>query len=80
METESYSPFFIGGSLMNANRLKEIRAARRATQFDLRIKTGFSQSNISYWERGLLQPSEDQKQKLASALGVNVKDIFPEAA
>ncbi len=62
---------------MNANRLKEIRAARRITQFDLRIKTGISQTMISYWERGLLQPSEDQKRKIAGALGLNSKDVFP---
>ena len=63
---------------MNVNRLREIRAVRRATQFDLRIKTGFSQTMISYWERGSLQPTEDQKKKIASALGLNVKEVFPQ--
>jgi transcriptional regulator with XRE-family HTH domain len=63
---------------MTANKLREIRVVRRVTQFDLRIKTGFSQSLISYWERGLLTPSEDQKRKLASALGLTVKEVFPE--
>jgi len=64
---------------MNANRLREIRAARRITQFDLRIKTGFSQSMLSYWERGLLLPSEDQKRKIASALGLGIREVFPQA-
>ena len=63
---------------MNANRLREIRAARRITQFDLRIKTGFSQSMLSYWERGLLLPSEDQKRKIASALGLGIREVFPQ--
>jgi len=62
---------------INPNRLREIRAARRITQFDLRIKTGFSQSIISYWERGLLQPSEEAKRKIANVLGLNAKEIFP---
>jgi transcriptional regulator with XRE-family HTH domain len=78
MEGKSCSPFFIGGIFMNANRLREVRAARRVTQFDLRIKTGFSQSLISYWERGLLHPTEDQKKKLASALGLSVREVFPQ--
>ena len=62
---------------MTANKLREIRVVRRVTQFDLRIKTGFSQSLISYWERGLLYPREDQKKKLASALGLSVREVFP---
>lgn len=77
METKSYSPFLMGSDLMNPNRLREIRAVRRISQFDLRIKTGFSQSMISYWERGLLQPTPEQKQKIASVLGLNTKDVFP---
>jgi len=79
METKSYSPFLLEGNFMsiNPNRLREIRAARRITQFDLRIKTGFSQSIISYWERGLLQPSEEAKRKIANVLGLNAKEIFP---
>ena len=60
------------------NRLREIRVIRRVTQFDLRIKTGFSQTMISYWERGLLQPTEEQKKKLACALGLDVKEVFPQ--
>ncbi len=84
MGEKSYSPFFIGGDFMMrtlpepvANRLRAIRVINRVTQFDLRIRTGFSQTMISYWERGLLEPTEDQKAKLASALGLNVKEVFP---
>jgi DNA-binding XRE family transcriptional regulator len=33
---------------------------------------------LSYWERGLLHPSAEQKEKIASVLGLSVKDIFPE--
>ena len=62
---------------MDANRLREKRVTRRITQLDLRIKTGFSQTMISYWERGLLEPTEDQKKQLASALGLDVKEFFP---
>jgi transcriptional regulator with XRE-family HTH domain len=78
MEQKSYSPFFVGGNFMIANRLREARVVKRITQFDLRIKTGFSQTMISYWERGLLQPREDQKKKLASALGMNIREVFPQ--
>lgn len=63
---------------MNANRLKVARVLKGITQFDLRIATGFSQTMISYWERGLLQPTADQKRKLASALGLDIKEVFPQ--
>jgi transcriptional regulator with XRE-family HTH domain len=53
--------------------LKEARFKKNQTQFDLRIKTGISQTKISHFERGYLVPSEDEKARLAKALGV--KDL-----
>ncbi len=60
------------------NRLRETRVVKRVTQFQLRIATGIHQSKISMIENGLLLPREDEKEKLAKALGVVVQEIFRE--
>jgi DNA-binding XRE family transcriptional regulator len=57
--------------------LFEARARRRATQWDLRKKTGIHQSRISLIERGYINPSRMEKRKIAKALGCKVEEIFP---
>jgi transcriptional regulator with XRE-family HTH domain len=61
------------------NRLKEIRAAKRITQFQLRLHTGIHQSKISMIENGLIEPKEDEKKKIAKALGVGAGEIWENA-
>lgn len=58
------------------NRLREVRVVKRITQFQLRLSTGIHQSKISMIENGLVEPSEDEKRKLAQALGDDAKKIF----
>ena len=58
------------------NRLREIRAVRRITQFQLRLSTGVHQSKISMIENGLVTPREDEKKRLAKALGTRVEEIW----
>ncbi len=58
------------------NRLREIRAVKRVTQFQLRIATGIHQSKISFIENGLIEPKEEEKKRLAKALGVRPQDIW----
>jgi DNA-binding XRE family transcriptional regulator len=58
------------------NHLREIRTSKRITQFQLRLVIGIHQSKISLIENGLVQPSEDEKKKIAKALGVGVEDIW----
>ena len=58
------------------NRLREVRVLKRITQFQLRIATGIHQSKISMIENGLIEPGEDEKQKLAKALGVRPGKIW----
>jgi transcriptional regulator with XRE-family HTH domain len=60
------------------NRLKVIRAERRLTQFKLALLSGITQSRLSYFENSLLMPTDDEKKKLAGALGMGVEEIFPE--
>jgi len=51
------------------NRLKVIRAEKRLTQFKLALLSRITQSRLSYLENSLLMPTEDEKKKLAKALG-----------
>ena len=60
------------------NRLKEARFFAKKPQIQLWVETGIHYSTISRLECGYLQPSEEQKVKLANALGVKTKWLFPE--
>lgn len=58
------------------NKLREVRVLRRITQFQLRVSTGIHQSKISMIENGLIKPSEDERRRLAKALGVGSEQIW----
>jgi transcriptional regulator with XRE-family HTH domain len=58
------------------NKLRDIRVIKRITQFQLRLSTGIHQSKISMIENGLIEPREDEKKRLAKALGVKTEEIF----
>lgn len=60
-----------------SNRLYENRIPRRITQYVLALQTGIPQSKISIIENELVTPKEGEKQKIAQALNLEVKDIFP---
>ncbi len=60
------------------NKVRETRVVKRVSQFQLRLATGIHQSKISMIENGLIDPREDEKEKLAKALGVAVEEIFRE--
>ena len=58
------------------NRLREIRVVKRISQFRLGLSTGIHQSKISLIENGLFEPREDEKERLAEALNVQVEEIW----
>jgi len=58
------------------NRLREVRVLKRITQFQLRVSTGIQQSKISMIENDLLPPTENEKRRLAKALGTKIEDIW----
>jgi len=60
------------------NRLKEARFKKRKSQIQLFKETGIWPSKISYIENGYWNPSEEEKEKLAKALGVKKEWLFPE--
>jgi transcriptional regulator with XRE-family HTH domain len=61
-----------------ANRLYETRVLQRISQYVLALKTGIPQPRISIIQNSLVTPREDEKNKIAKALGVKAEDIFPQ--
>jgi DNA-binding XRE family transcriptional regulator len=59
-----------------SNRLRELRATRRMTQFQLRLETGIHQSKISLIENDWVMPRKDESEAIAKAMGCTVDDIF----
>jgi len=55
--------------------LTEVRFHKKMTQWDLKIRTGINQTKISLIERGYVLPRDEEKQRLAKALGVKVDQI-----
>lgn len=60
--------------------LRRERLLRQLSLYDLRAKTGIGVSKLSLVERGIENPREDEKIRLARALGVQVREIFQEEA
>ena len=58
------------------NRLRVLRAEKRMTQFEIRIATGINQSKLSMIENGLIVPSQQEREKIAEALGVKPGRIW----
>ena len=56
--------------------LREVRFFKGLNQYDIALKTGIPQSKISLIERGYLKPKNDEKEKIAKALGCQAVDIF----
>lgn len=55
--------------------LYETRVRKRITQWDLAVATGISQSKISLLERGYIQASEAEKEKIIKALKLEAGEI-----
>lgn len=60
------------------NRLRKARLQADKSQLKLMQETGIYFATISRIERGWLKPSEEQKQKLAKALRVDMDWLFPD--
>lgn len=55
--------------------VSESRRARGWTQRYLAQRVGFSQRAVSAWERGISEPDEDVKQRVAAALGLQSRPL-----
>jgi len=58
-------------------RLAEARFFANKPQIQLWVETGIHYSTISRIECGYIQPTEEQKKKLAKALKVKKEWLFP---
>ena len=65
-------------TMIKNNRMKEGRFFAKKPQIQLWIETGIHYSTISRIECGYIKPTEEQKIKLAKALGVKKDWLFPE--
>jgi transcriptional regulator with XRE-family HTH domain len=63
---------------MENMNLRIARVKRKMSQWELSYKTRISQGRISLFERGYRQPTKEQAEKIAEALCVDIKEIFPE--
>jgi putative transcriptional regulator len=59
-----------------ANRLREVRDARRWTQADLAARVGVSRQTINSIETGRFEPSLSLALKLARLIDVPVEALF----
>lgn len=57
--------------------LRRERLLKEKSLYDIRGVTGICVSKLSLIERGIEQPNEEEKKRLAGALGVQVHDLFP---
>ena len=60
------------------NKLKEARFFANKPQIRLWLETGIHYSTISRIECGYIEPTENQKRKIAEALDVDKDWLFPE--
>ena len=58
------------------NRLRVVRAEKRISQFRLGLETKISATKISFIENSLVEATDEEKKKLAKALGVAADEIF----
>ncbi|MBI4332372.1 MAG: helix-turn-helix transcriptional regulator [Chloroflexi bacterium] len=63
-----------------ATKLKDARTAKGLSQLALARKARMAPSDVSRIENGWLHPYPDWRKRLAKALGVAEKELFPEEA
>ena len=62
------------------NRLRVLRAERRVTQLTLARRAHVNPTRISFIENGHVEPTPEERDRLARALKVAVTDAFPTEA
>lgn len=60
------------------NRLREVRNSRQQAQQAVSAKGGVSSATLTAIEVHDLLPGPDVRQRIADALGVEVKEIWPD--
>jgi transcriptional regulator with XRE-family HTH domain len=60
------------------NNLREFRKAKHQTQLRLSQRSGVHRSLICFFETGFRTPNISHKRRLAGALGISMRGIWPE--
>jgi transcriptional regulator with XRE-family HTH domain len=63
---------------MNGNRLRELRNRQGIAQQGLAVQAGVSPSIVTMVEKWGYRPTERVREKIAGALGVPEKEIWPD--
>ena len=58
------------------SNLRMLRLIQGISQFQLAKQAGISASRLSYLERSIELPREDEKKRIAKALGVRPEEIW----
>ena len=58
------------------NRIEQYRRKNGITQYELALKMGVSQANISLWEKGEVSPRSDKLPLLAKILNCTIDELF----
>ncbi len=58
-------------------RLKLLRLNQRKTQWEVGRAAGFSQGRYSMIERGLIEPTPAERERLAAVLAIHIKRPLP---
>jgi len=61
------------------NKLKQVRFLKELRQIDVEKLSGVHRSSISIFENYSVEPSREQKKRLADALEVPVNTLWPKA-
>lgn len=61
----------------DTNKLRVFRAERRMTQRKLSRKARINPTRISFIENGHVDPTDEERNRLAKVFGVPVSDLFP---
>lgn len=59
-------------------KVRQLRILNEVTLDAIFLKTGINQGKLSRIERGIIQPTKEEKKKISVALGFAEKEVFPE--
>jgi transcriptional regulator with XRE-family HTH domain len=76
MKKRASAFLFFGGTM---SRIKARREKLRVefSQYHLAKRTGIPQTKISLIERELIEPTPDERKRIAQALGCAVEELWP---
>jgi len=75
IESGEVSTMFVEVGRMNP--LRKARVLQEKSIHFIALKTSIDSGKLSLIERGLREPTRDEKRRLAKALSARIRDLFP---